>query len=360
MLEIKKILSRWRKKVKQYFFSYKNGFFHLYIYVNSPKIMLANIVSMPFVKHIVNRQRIRFKNPILEVDIFYHHPFEGLTLMVTDSYYKKSVVQNMMYENGIESDYYFVSYKLSHSVDYDNYLLVNGLIWHSNGWFISKPQAIKTLHHFKGARERYLILYFTEQWVDSNRDIFPPQTIDFWQQFRNSNQKLTVWPQQQLLSPDYHVFFENVMANAEAEALHNDCYQISVAMINDLARTVIGSNLQTSYDQVTNELRNSVLMAEGVLSEFYSSEFPGIEYLAQRVGISASGLKTGFSQLYGCSVFKYYRMQKMKLAQEMLLQNPDIKIKDLSTQFGYENAAKFTAAFKEELGILPSEVKIIS
>jgi AraC-like DNA-binding protein len=46
----------------------------------------------------------------------------------------------------------------------------------------------------------------------------------------------------------------------------------------------------------------------------------------------------------------------MKVARTVLLQNKEIMIKDLAAQMGYSSAAKFAAAFREEIGVLPSEI----
>jgi AraC-like DNA-binding protein len=46
----------------------------------------------------------------------------------------------------------------------------------------------------------------------------------------------------------------------------------------------------------------------------------------------------------------------MAIALSILKRNKGIMIKDLASQMGYDSAAKFTAAFKEETGMLPSEV----
>ena len=57
------------------------------------------------------------------------------------------------------------------------------------------------------------------------------------------------------------------------------------------------------------------------------------------------------------AVFTYFREKQMKLAKELLIKN-DCKIHEVSRLVGYENVIKFTNAFKNVNGVLPSQLNI--
>ena len=98
-----------------------------------------------------------------------------------------------------------------------------------------------------------------------------------------------------------------------------------------------------------------MLIAEKIFLEDMAT-FIGVEALAKKTGISASKLKTDFKKAFCKSVYKFYNEKQLTLATAYL-QNPKYKIKDIALLFGCENPSKFTKAYKELFGVLPSEVK---
>lgn len=74
----------------------------------------------------------------------------------------------------------------------------------------------------------------------------------------------------------------------------------------------------------------------------------------------------GYSEVYFCKVFKqnfgknfitYLNNYRIDRAKE-LLANPDINIKDVSTEAGYRDANYFTRVFKRIVGTTPSEYRL--
>jgi AraC-like DNA-binding protein len=94
---------------------------------------------------------------------------------------------------------------------------------------------------------------------------------------------------------------------------------------------------------------------EGILNEHIFSKFPGIDYLAKHAGFSETKLKYLFKTVHNKTLLEYFQEIQMRAAYEMLC-NSDVKISDVAQKFGYSNAGKFTARFKQQMNILPSEV----
>lgn len=78
--------------------------------------------------------------------------------------------------------------------------------------------------------------------------------------------------------------------------------------------------------------------------------------LAKKVGTNQSTLKICFKELFGVSVFQYWKGLRMKAAKSMLLEG-ELSIQEVAREIGYENPQHFTTAFKKEYGVVPSRIR---
>lgn len=353
-----KVINRWKQKVKRYFFSYRNGFYELYMLANSPQLMLHNFANMPFVKHDTQYQTINTQNPFLRVKIFYLAFEEELLLMLSEAFYKKNVMDNMMYDEEQPSVHFFIALKVSNKKVISKYPLVNGTSYSHNMWSICKPAGIKNVCHFKNSNEQFYTLYFTQSWLDNYLKHADEKVKNFLNGFLESDTTYMMWPRYAKLGEsDYSLFKDALEQSKPVSEIDQDVFRTqSLKMFEDFTSSIDKADFHADHLKMSNDHRLKILRAENYLAKFYSGEFPGLEQISDKIGISPTGLKTGFRQVYGCSIYQYFRSQKMKIALSILEQNKEIKIKDLAIQMGYESAAKFTAAFKEEIGVLPSEV----
>ena len=81
------------------------------------------------------------------------------------------------------------------------------------------------------------------------------------------------------------------------------------------------------------------------------------EDLSNRFDISASALKNGFKSVYGSPLYTYIRTYKMNFAASMLKQNKNARIIDVAAKVGYDNPSKFSAAFRETMGMTPVQYR---
>ncbi|MEM8900633.1 MAG: AraC family transcriptional regulator [Bacteroidota bacterium] len=77
--------------------------------------------------------------------------------------------------------------------------------------------------------------------------------------------------------------------------------------------------------------------------------------LAQHFGTNEYSLKTGFKEVFGTTVFKYWNSVKMSQARNMLL-DESLTISQVSDKIGYKNPQHFTTAFKKCFGYPPSKL----
>lgn len=81
-----------------------------------------------------------------------------------------------------------------------------------------------------------------------------------------------------------------------------------------------------------------------------------IEELSRRFLINTSTLKELFKAVYGLPIATYMKQYRVHQAMQLLL-DPDVRIADVATRVGYETQGKFTKAFKDVLGQLPSQYR---
>ncbi|MDJ0591028.1 MAG: AraC family transcriptional regulator [Pleurocapsa sp. MO_226.B13] len=81
---------------------------------------------------------------------------------------------------------------------------------------------------------------------------------------------------------------------------------------------------------------------------------PSIAELIQQVGVGDRTLRRGFRELFGTTVIGYLTSQRMKQA-EQLLREGKLSISEVANIVGYSHLGHFSAAFKREFGITPSQ-----
>lgn len=110
------------------------------------------------------------------------------------------------------------------------------------------------------------------------------------------------------------------------------------------------------------ELKNDLLSPGGSIRKVHDylvehlDERITIEELAKKFLINPTTLKEGFKSLYGMSVAAHVKEHRMKKAA-FLLEETDASIGETAKAVGYESQSKFSAAFKEEFGMLPLEYR---
>lgn len=81
---------------------------------------------------------------------------------------------------------------------------------------------------------------------------------------------------------------------------------------------------------------------------------PTLDELSSKTGLPPSKLQTGFRNLYGKSVFDYFREYRLQTAK-LLLDKAATNVSETAWQVGYVNVSHFGAAFNKRFGILPKQ-----
>ena len=84
------------------------------------------------------------------------------------------------------------------------------------------------------------------------------------------------------------------------------------------------------------------------------AEPPGLQELADQVGINLKKLKMGFRQIYGDSVYSFLFDYKMDYARK-LLDSGSYNVNEVGLRIGYSTASHFIAAFRKKFGTTPKK-----
>ena len=82
-----------------------------------------------------------------------------------------------------------------------------------------------------------------------------------------------------------------------------------------------------------------------------------LDELSERFDMSLSTLKSCFKGVYGSPVYSYMREYKMNYAASLLVQDKSLKINEAAALVGYDNPSKFSAAFRDTMGVTPLEYR---
>ena len=347
-------LNNWFNLSKQYFFTYKDGFFNLSYLSNSPELMIKSFAKMPFMKNDGERQLLYADTPFLKGDFHYAELEKGLWIMRAEMYYKNNVCYKPIYDNLLPANYYFISINLvENNYNIDSYKFNNFKI-QNNSISFSKPQIDYANYHFKNSKETMYIAYFDETWLKKNiiESPFLPENFnefllnkdkDFFN-YRFSDNSF------ESLIQNFSNLFENSTKPNFFE-LKKLTYEFFTLFLLSLKK---GKTL--NFNNLKLQDRFKIEKIEHYLLGRLYDKFPGIEYLSIENKISATKLKQDFKSLHGCSIFNFFQQKKMELAYSFV-KDSNLKVKEISLKFSYENVSKFSKAFYKQHNILPSDLR---
>ncbi len=84
------------------------------------------------------------------------------------------------------------------------------------------------------------------------------------------------------------------------------------------------------------------------------TEPPGLQSLANEVGLNLKKLKVGFKQTYGTTVYGFLFDYKMEYARKML-ESGNYNVNEISVKTGYSTPSHFITGFKKKYGTTPKK-----
>lgn len=104
-----------------------------------------------------------------------------------------------------------------------------------------------------------------------------------------------------------------------------------------------------THDEVV--LRAAMRLISGRLSEPFT-----LEQIAVDVGTYEKRLSSIFRQRLGMTVFSWIREERLRKGRTLLLETT-LGMQDIAEQVGFRSASNFTTAFRERVGVTPSQYR---
>ena len=347
-------INNWFNLSKQFFFTYKDDFFHLSYVSNCPEAIVKSCIRMPFMKHYPERQLIHSNTPFMKGDFLYAELEEGLWVLLTDSYYKNNLSFKPIYDKFLGVDYYFVATSKISNVHRAPTYQINGITVVNNSISFCKPGKDFQNFHFKNSNEILYMLYFNKEWSQKNILNSPSTPEHIKQLFENDDIPFLNYS----VADANHIQITKAIYDALTKGGKPNFFELKKIIpryLESFYTTYIKSKSLNNKQSSSKNLKK-IKLIEREMMENLHGKFIGIEVLTKKHKISPTTLKKTFKTMYGSSILSYFIEGKMDLALKYLTET-DLKIKEVAEMLGYENKSKFSKAFKKIHNKLPSEVK---
>lgn len=355
---LKKSINNWFTHFQKYFFKYKQGFYEMSYIANSPESTIESYKKMPFFKHTKKHQTFALNNFFMKVFFKYFKINEGLWLSISEISFFKNIKFNLLYDEFIEDRYYTLSINFINNNGNKISNLVNDAWPLSDlSWTLLKPRGNSNHLNLKDCDAKYVILYFSEKWLQNQllkNGVFHNINLE---KFLNSNDSYcSLLDKNQELFKWYNslnLLFDDVI-DINNKNQHQTFSTWSEFILKQFATQY---QLQESTEKqlsINQKEHQKLLEIENYLMKNLTNHFIGIDELAKMFFISPTKLKVDFKNRYGSSVYQYYLSKQMILAHQLIVEKKTM-IKDIAAFFGYDNVSKFTLAYKNHFGYLPSE-----
>lgn len=354
-MSFKERLKLWNKNLNKHKVKYKDGFFHLSNNSNSPESMVESFDSLPFVKHDKNKKLFYANTFFLKVTNNYLEIENGLWIMLSDIYFKRNVVMNNIFEEGEQPNYHFINLHYNQKSLVSKSMLINGMLLTNKTWTVFKAGKVTKDYHFKGSNEKNITIYFTTEWI---KNLFTKNYSDSkynFEKFFDSKSEYILLPDSNQNSDNFYEMFSKKLTEKN-KVKSADLVEIVEEFFDYFIHLFESEIITEEHFNLTDKDRKSIQKIEKYLLDNLFKPFPGIDFLADLAGVSPTKLKNDFKIIHNQGLFQYYRTYQMHLAKK-LLSEKEQPIKDVAQLLGYENASKFSAAFKNQFGLNPSSLQ---
>lgn len=350
-------LSKWFQFIKPNFKFYQDGFFEFPYLANTPQLFIESTIKSPGSKHDAKEQVVYRNNPFVKGEMRYRKIDEGLWLTVTSMEFKYDSAIKSVYANDIPSDHYSITFTVFESEVKLQNTFIDKMPFQNKFWGFKKPGTDVGACFYKGSKCQFYIYYISPDWIKMNVPFEKLDTSIPFKKFLNSDKGF--------------ISYQDIVPDAEnlSHAILHTLKTFNEDVFSEtLLKAQTFSLLSTFFKNALVDLRKEdyrdkgsvdykkISRCERLVSVNLSHPFIGIEALSEALSLSPSKLKKDFKSVYGTSILQYNIEKKMELALQLLL-NTNMQIKYIAQEVGYESHSKFSAAFKNKHGKLPSELR---
>ncbi len=184
-----------------------------------------------------------------------------------------------------------------------------------------------------------------EKILDGEKDIKYPRTI--YIQFKNSADLSKM----EALYKNINLFSAKRQFMCDIQASINLCNILASISQNTVDATLSNSSI-TNIPKMPNNLKRAL----GYINRNYSQPI-SLEELAEICNVSKQQMIRYFKKAFNMTPINYIIQFKVAKAKEFLYRNPELTIKEISSELGFDNQHYFTRVFVKATGETPSEYR---
>lgn len=343
--------SNWNKRTQKCF----DDFFNLNFIFNSPELLLDNLMLLPLTYHLPLKQSIGLKTPLCKAKICYRKIEDGFWILTAEMDLEENIIMKSDYDKNFSDDYYVLTFSLFES----NFIFEDSgsIKTVSSCWTFSKPGTEVRTPFYKDTSGVFFTFWINKAWVNKeflSGNLGQQEAIEsFFNEKKGFFTGLHITPKtNSLIKKMEGILRADTDKNIVTEDFKKDCLKLILDFFD--------SSFESDRIKKNVSLKNSdyynVIKAEKIISDNFCLPFIGIRYIAREIDISPTKLKSDFKDVFGISILQYHKEKNMLFALQ-LLQNSDIRIKNIAILTGYGNTSNFTSSFKKRFKKLPYEVR---
>ncbi len=318
--------------------------------------MWQSLQKMPFISFSPLLNKSEANNLFLHAWMYYQELEKDLVVFYNEIRYKQNVTYEHFRKNDLPLEYYCLTGLLSDTSNRGLKTIINDIHFDGQLWILHKPDAVLRDYHYKHSKTFTVIIYFTNAWLESYMQANPEHNESLRYFIASDNKSIGQTFENNELGLSFLNKAAHLMKQSPTPEREIELRSYVIDLMHFFKFDCLRHIKHQEFMALDNADLLQIMEVEKILMDNLNGTFPGIGSMAKQIGLSETKLKTNFKKVYSQSVFQYYRQKQMEQAKELLIQESS-SIKNIGRMLGYENASKFSTAFKKHHGILPSEIK---
>lgn len=153
-------------------------------------------------------------------------------------------------------------------------------------------------------------------------------------------------PLNQIFAQLYHV----------PHSIRADYYRLKIAEMLLLMKNIDTEQLTEQRQYFPANQTDKIKEIHALITGSLESTFT-VEELSERFSLPSATLRKVFKGVYGAPIYQYIKAYKMKAAASMLISEKGLNIAEIAQKVGYDNASKFSAAFRDVMSMTPQNYR---
>jgi len=183
----------------------------------------------------------------------------------------------------------------------------------------------------------------------------------YWISFEGSNLpsllsvfNIGLW---EIFIPTDTVSCLNLFVEIENDLMQNNLEKV----INTSAKLYTFLILLNNSNRVSSfqPINNKIIQLKPVITymESHYHHYISLEELSALIGVTTHHLCKLFKNTFGITPFHYLIRLRIQISKQLLIQSPDLKIKEISHLVGYSDTSYFCSIFKKQVKQTPTDFR---